>query len=100
MFWTAKPKIKHESALYLASVQSLLTCIRAVPVETSALWVVGHNPGLAELATLLAGSTASQHGLSRKFPTASRAVFALEEASWSDIGKQSLRLTAFLRVSG
>jgi phosphohistidine phosphatase len=40
-------------ALYLAEVGRLLELIRNTPAEVETLWIVGHNPGLSDLGTLL-----------------------------------------------
>lgn len=39
--------------LYLASLDALLQLLREIPVEQSAVMIVGHNPGLDELVTYL-----------------------------------------------
>jgi phosphohistidine phosphatase len=44
-----------DEALYLASARQLLARLQRIPDETAQLLLVGHNPGLSELAQLLAG---------------------------------------------
>ena len=44
-----------DEALYLASAGQLLARLQRIPDETAQLLLVGHNPGLSELAQLLVG---------------------------------------------
>ncbi len=46
-------QVEHLDALYLASPQTLLECIARVPDNVQRVLVVGHNPGLSELAQSL-----------------------------------------------
>ena len=59
--------------------------------------VIGHNPGLHELAVALAepGTKRSQALISGKFPTAARASFCVE-SRWSELGGSRHRLVAYL----
>lgn len=82
---TASPVL--EQALYLASADELLDRIRQVPDEVSTVLVVGHNPGLAQLATTLDDDPR----LDRALPTAALAVFAVPDGSWA--GLRTARLT-------
>lgn len=70
------------------------------PVRT--LMLVGHNPGLQELALSLAGEEAPEirGALGRmavKFPTAAVAVLDLEVARWSEVEPGCATLVAFMR---
>lgn len=44
-----------DDRVYAASADRLLDVVRAVPEDVRSLIVVGHNPGMEELASLLAG---------------------------------------------
>ena len=46
-------KTQYDRKLYLAPIDALLAHIQAVPSNVSQLLIVGHNPGLAELAAFL-----------------------------------------------
>lgn len=92
----------YEPGLYLASAKDLLQRLRLVPATTASVLVVGHNPGLHELALLLVAAEATRAGvgLSRlraKFPTAALAVFAVPFAAWSGLVAASCPLDLFLR---
>jgi len=70
-------------ALYLASPRELMAAIRVASPNARTLMVVGHNPGIQQLAAILAsegGASAAQLArLERGFPTAAAAVFDIAE---------------------
>lgn len=90
--------VRIERGLYLADADELLLRIRQVEDGVSCLLVVGHNPGLEDLAGRLAGrgdvfaSTAMQE----KFPTAALAVLDFDAPHWADIGPGTGELRAFI----
>src|SRR5260370_41406692 len=65
--------------------------VREIPVELSVVAIVGHNPGLAELAVGLAAPPPQPPA---SFPTAAIAVLGLPGA-WSDAGPGEAKLLAF-----
>jgi len=65
-----------EDELYGASSDELLGRIRAVPDEVASVMVIGHNPGLHQLALVLAASGGERDRLREKFPTAALATLA------------------------
>lgn len=96
------PPIRLLRSLYMASPSRLLERIRAVeePVET--LLLVGHNPGMENLAALLSGPGSDRKALERlsaKFPTTALAGFDLD-APWSAVGSSSGRLVEFITPKG
>ncbi|MFC3322437.1 SixA phosphatase family protein [Mesorhizobium cantuariense] len=91
------PRVALTEALYDASAADILSQIRQADASSGSLLVVGHNPGLEDLAKQLAGpsSEAKAHKrLEEKFPTAALARFVFE-GDWS--GVSSARLTHCLR---
>ncbi len=74
-----------EPRLYGAEPATMLDIIAAAPVEASSLLIVGHNPGIGELARRLAltGSPTALAELSEHFPTSAFAIVALGGADWS-----------------
>lgn len=72
--------------VYLATADGLLERIRQVPDTISSLLLVGHNPGLGELAATLDDDPRLQRG----FPTAALAVFALGDVPWAEVRSGSL----------
>ena len=65
-----------EPELYGAGSNTLLARLREVPDEVASVMLIGHNPGMQQLALTLAG-------LDDKFPTA--ALATLELARWSTL---------------
>jgi phosphohistidine phosphatase len=84
-----------QSALYLASPGTLLAQIEALPDDTETAIVIAHNPGIEELARMLAGpdpDPGAMRDLLRGFPTAGVAVFELNGGSWQSLSADGARL--------
>ncbi|QND59605.1 SixA phosphatase family protein [Mesorhizobium huakuii] len=91
------PRVAFVDALYDASAADILSQIHKAEPSSACLAVVGHNPGLEDLAKQLAGSgseTKARKRLEEKFPTAALARFVFD-GDWS--GLSSGRLTHCLR---
>ncbi len=82
----AGTSIAVEDGLYGADADELLTRIRHVPATVGCLLVIGHNPGIGELAVMLAGhgDRAARAAMAAKFPTAALACLALDQR-WSAV---------------
>lgn len=93
--------LEHEedADLYLASPAVLLERIHHIDDGVERLLVVGHNPGLEQLALLLAGADESgkRGELAVKYPTATIAEIALPVASWADVREGGGTLRRFIR---
>jgi phosphohistidine phosphatase len=74
--WESTPEIRYADQLYGASDETLLDAVGDLPDSTRGVLIIGHNPGLEELASLLAGSA---HPLK----TSSIAVFT-GRGRWND----------------
>jgi phosphohistidine phosphatase len=85
------PPVRYERRVYEATVLALLMLVREIPDEESAVAIVGHNPGLAELAVGLAAPSARPPA---SFPTTAIAVLGLPGA-WSDARPGEASLLAF-----
>ena len=85
-----------EAELYAASADTLLEHLRGVPEEVASLMLIGHNPGLQDLALLLASAGAELEHLEAKFPTAALATLALPNATWSQLSQADAMLDAFV----
>lgn len=98
--WDDTPLIEPSDQLYLATRTQLLAVLNAVAETVRGVMVIGHNPGLEELATALAGDpTANQEGLARLaegFPTAALAEFAVP-GPWRQLAQPGARLVRFIR---
>jgi phosphohistidine phosphatase len=95
--------IRYDRALYLAEWPQLLAEIHSVVQDMSPLLLVGHNPGMEQLAMALAlqpqspGERARAESLADKFPTAALAVLDFAMAQWSAIKPGSGRLVDYIR---
>ncbi|WP_421913666.1 SixA phosphatase family protein [Mesorhizobium sp.] len=95
----AKVPAEFFRALYDASAGDILDLLRQADNSTANLLVVGHNPGLEELARLLSGpgsKTSALQTLTEKFPTAALARFVINH-DWSALAPGSAELTHCLR---
>jgi phosphohistidine phosphatase len=96
-------KADYREELYLAEPGKILSFIQGAPQGISGLMVIGHNPGLEELATRLAREAvrrkerARRDVLEEKFPTAALAVLDFDIAKWRDIGQGAGELADFVR---
>jgi phosphohistidine phosphatase len=94
--WGQAPSVLYERELYLATPETLLKQLTRLATDTRSVWLIGHNPGLHELAVSLLGNTIGDAALHMRFPTAARAVFTLQ--SWHEPG--SARFAAFVIPGG
>lgn len=84
--------------LYLATANQLLNIARRLPASVTAVLLVGHNPGMEELARALVGRGSDAAALARlaeKYPTGGFAAFAAPVAAWPDLAFGTARLIAF-----
>jgi phosphohistidine phosphatase len=91
------PVRKLDAGLYLAEPGAILRAIRSVPAETKTLLVVGHNPGIAELALALTDSGAPDdvRSLASAFPTSAVAVLEFQQ-HWARLTELGGRLERFI----
>jgi phosphohistidine phosphatase len=87
----AAPPVRYESRVYEATVLGLLMLVREFPDDQRTVLIVGHNPGLAELAVGLAAPPPEPPSA---FPTAAIAVLGLA-GNWASAGPGEARLLAF-----
>jgi phosphohistidine phosphatase len=93
------PQVEFLPELYGADPAHLLEVIRsAVATDPKRLMLVGHNPGMHELALALAGSGdgAGRKALTDNLPTSGLAVFDFAVDDWSDVGFRRGRLVLFV----
>jgi phosphohistidine phosphatase len=85
------PGVRFEPRVYGATVLGLLMLVREFPEDRRTVLVVGHNPGIAELAVgLIDPPPLPPAG----YPTAAVAVLGLR-GGWADAGPASARLLDF-----
>ncbi|MCZ7619253.1 MAG: histidine phosphatase family protein [Myxococcota bacterium] len=91
--------VRIEESLYLADASSLLARLREVPDEQPSVLLIGHNPGLQELASTLARSRRNEASrqLREKLPTGALVELEIVGASWHELRRRSARLVAMTR---
>ena len=79
--------VRFEPRIYMADVDTLLDLVRGIDDEASAALLVGHNPGLEQLAIALSheDERGLRHRIRGKFPTAALALIQLPVENWADI---------------
>ncbi len=87
-------ELRLEDALYGAGAEELRARVRAVPDPVSSVLLIGHNPGLHELALSLAGRGAGLERLRERFPTGALATLAIP--SWAELGEGAAELVGFV----
>lgn len=98
-----KPPVTFVDAIYLASAAKLLSLIQDAPDTAGSLILVGHNPGMEDLASSLATDRLSPRAknwldaLEEKFPTAALAVLDFKIDRWRDMQPGEGALKAFVR---
>ena len=92
------PAVEFQPELYGAEPTQLLHTIRmAAAGDPKRLMLVGHNPGMHELALMLAGSgdKAATKALQDNLPTSGLAVLDFEIDDWTDVAFRRGRLVLF-----
>jgi phosphohistidine phosphatase len=90
---------EYDRRLYLAPTATLLEIVRGISDDVERLLLVGHNPGLEELALCL--SRRDEAGLRGevevKYPTGTMAEIALQVEDWADVAEGTGRIERFIR---
>jgi phosphohistidine phosphatase len=90
--------VKHEKRIYEASAGALLALVNAAPDDVKTLVLVGHNPGMSDLARQLVGH-GDRYAFARmktKFVTAGVAVIDFHVEHWTDVTPGGGRLDRFV----
>jgi phosphohistidine phosphatase len=96
---TPKPRVELVPELYGAETTQLLQSIRMASVaDPKRLMLIGHNPGMHELALALTGSgeKAARQALSDNLPTSGLAIFDFDIEDWNDVAFRRGRLVLFV----
>jgi phosphohistidine phosphatase len=99
--WDDAPLIEPMDSLYLASTGQLMAALHGVAETVRSVLLIGHNPGLHDLAVSLAGpravasGAAAERSLAAGFPTAALAEFVIA-GSWWELQEGGGRLIRFL----
>lgn len=90
-------QMKFEPLIYETTAARLLAIIRRTPATVKRLMLVGHNPGLEDLARdiMRDAEPLPRMRLERKYPTGGLAVLTFEQSNWSQIAPRSGHLADF-----
>jgi phosphohistidine phosphatase len=94
--FAAPVRARFEPALYAASAGELLGRLHRLPDEVDSVMLIGHNPGLHDLALGLARAGEERKRLQVKFPTGALATLSIPAATWRELGEGLARLSAFV----
>ena len=92
------PKVEFLDELYGAEPTQLLRIIRMAEVaDPVRLMLIGHNPGMHELALMLAGSgdAAAKKALEHNLPTSGLAILDFAIDDWSEVAFRRGKLVRF-----
>jgi phosphohistidine phosphatase len=91
------PRLVKDERIYNASTDTLVEMIRETG-DVPALLVIGHNPGLHDLARQLIGSgdVEARESLNEKLPTSGLVVIDLAFDDWSKLHDSAGRLERFV----
>jgi phosphohistidine phosphatase len=93
------PQVEFLPELYGAAPAQMLEMIRtASATDPKRLMVVGHNPGMHELALMLTGGgdAAARKALADNLPTSGLAVFDFATEDWNDVAFRRGKLVLFM----
>ncbi len=96
--WPPPVERREEPGLYDASWPTLQSIVRALPDTAPRVMLVGHNPGLGELATHLAGRGARSElqAMAAKFATAALAIIEFDADHWREVAPGNGLLARFV----
>lgn len=88
-----KARVESDSTLYGADVEVLVAKLRGLDDQITTVFLIGHNPGLADLVDLLADPATAAVAID-SFPTAAVAVLSVA-GPWSDLRRSCASLESF-----
>ena len=92
------PPVSYEDGLYNAGPQAIMDLIKACARSISTLLVIGHNPGMHEVALSLiaSGDVATRERLNEGLPTAGLIVIDFVGDDWQALHARGGRLDRFV----
>lgn len=94
----AAPPTKTLEQIYDATPEDIVGAIAGTPAEVASLLIVGHNPGLHEVAVMLiaSGNIDAREALREKLPPAGLVVIDFAYDDWRQLHPESGRLDRFV----
>jgi phosphohistidine phosphatase len=97
--WEERPNIDTLLGLYMAGASQITDVLRGLNETVRSALIIGHNPGLQDLANSLAGPASLQTELARLkkgYPTAAMASFTITSL-WQRLTPHSAALQSFVQ---
>ncbi|MEC4591880.1 MULTISPECIES: SixA phosphatase family protein [Nitrospirillum] len=96
--WRETPPMSVDRVFYMASARALADRLRALADPTATVLLIGHNPGLEELALDLvqAEETPLRTRIMEKYPTGALARLEFPLDRWADLAAGTGRLAEFV----
>lgn len=96
------PHAEFDETLYLAEEDAIRELVHTLPPAARCAMLIGHNPGLHEVALALigAGDAAARRKLQAKFPTAALVVIDFPGDDWTAVRPRSGTLERFVTPKG
>jgi phosphohistidine phosphatase len=90
---------RFDDRIYLASLDTLLEVVHAFDASNKKALIVGHNPGLEDLALYLAGhgDTKLRESVAEKLPTGAFLELSIDSDSWSQFTRGAAALNRFVK---
>jgi phosphohistidine phosphatase len=89
------PEVQIEERIYGSSADDLLELLQSLPNTLASVMVIGHNPGLQELAVVLVKASAARTMMTERFPTGVLVTLSMQ-GDWSKLGPAKADLVAFV----
>jgi phosphohistidine phosphatase len=92
------PEVSYEDRLYNAGPGAILALLQELDRRTPVVMLIGHNPGLHEVARMLiaTGDVDARERLNEGLPTAALAVIDFAGDDWRKLHPRSGRLERFV----
>jgi phosphohistidine phosphatase len=92
------PAVRFDERLYNGTSDGILAVLRETKPAQKSLLVIGHNPGMHDLATLLiaSGDVEARERLNEGLPTAGLAIIDFAPGSWAKLHPHGGRLERFV----
>ena len=92
------PEISFDRDLYEVPARHIRGIVSATPDSVATMMVIGHNPGMQDLALELTGNgePEDRRRLAAKYPTAALALITFPVSSWRNIGPGAGNLVTFM----
>jgi phosphohistidine phosphatase len=88
-------EVRVEKELYAAGADTILERIQALAETFETVAVIGHNPGIQDLALVLSGAGEDRDRMADTFPTGALAVLEFD-GPWRELGPGAARLVSFV----